>query len=190
MHVISRDSLCYFLTSVANDRLPVFRSDAIKDIACKALVEARNSGKFALYTYVIMPDHLHVITDSARSSENTLRFINGIIGHCVIAHLKERGYESSLAKLRQETKRRNYRHSLWNHHPNVRVLFTEGMLMERVHYLHQNPVRAGLVERAEDYRYSIVRCWQGKPLEDEPLLVDIDRIKWRRSLQGNKRGRR
>ena len=105
MHVISRDSPCYFLTSVANDRLPVFRTDAIKDIACKALNEARNSGKFALYAYVIMPDHLHVITDSARSSEDTLRFINGIIGHHVIAHLKERGYESSLAKLRQETEK-------------------------------------------------------------------------------------
>ena len=181
MHVISRDSPCYFLTSVAKDRLPVFRTHTLKDVACKALDEARKSGRFALYAYVFMPDHLHVVTDSARSSEETLRFINGIIGHRVIAHLKERHCESSLAKLRQETKRRNYRHSLWDHHPNVRLLLTEKMLMERVNYLHQNPVRAGLVERAEDYRYSSVRCWSGKPLEDEPLLVDIDRIKWRRS---------
>jgi putative transposase len=190
MHVISRDSPCYFLTSVAKDRLLVFRTDAIKDIACKALDEARKSGQFALYAYVIMPDHLHLITDSARSSEDTLRFINGIMSHRVIGHLKEKGHEVSLLKLRQETKRRNYCHSLWDHHPNVRVLLTEGMLMERVHYLHQNPVRAGLVKRAEDYRYSSVRCWNGEPLQDEPLLVDIDRIKWRRSLKENKRTRR
>ena len=190
MHVISRDSPCYFLTSVAKDRLRVFRTDAIKDVACKALDEARKSGKFALYAYVIMPDHLHLITDSARSSADTLRFINGIMSHRVIGHLKKNGYEVSLLKLRQETKRRRYQHSLWDHHPNVRLLLSEGMLMERVHYLHQNPVRAGLVERAEDYRYSSVRCWNGKPLEDEPLLVDIDRIKWRRSLQGDKRTRR
>jgi hypothetical protein len=57
------------------------------------------------------------------------------------------------------------------------------MLLERVHYLHENPVRAGLVSRAEDYRYSRVRCWNGKPLDDEPLLFDINRIKWRRSLK-------
>jgi REP element-mobilizing transposase RayT len=167
---------------VAKDRLPVFRTDALKDVACRALYEARKSGKFGLYAYVIMPDHLHVVTDSARSSEETLRFTNGIIGHRVIGDLKERHCESSLAKLRQETKRRNYRHSLWDHHPNVRLLLTEKMLMERVNYLHQNPVRAGLVESAEDYRCSSVRCWSGKPLEDEPLLVDIDQIKWRRSL--------
>jgi REP element-mobilizing transposase RayT len=159
----------------------VFRTDEIKKITCEALNEARKSGNFALYAYVIMPDHLHVISDSARSSADTLRFLNGIISHRLIEYLKERGYESSLHKLRQETKARQYRHALWDHHPNVRLLFTERMLMERVHYIHQNPVRAGLVERAEDYRYSSVRCWIGKPLEDEPLLMDIDRIKWRRT---------
>ena len=35
MHVISKDSPCYFLTSVAKDRLPVFRKDEMKDITCK-----------------------------------------------------------------------------------------------------------------------------------------------------------
>ena len=179
MHVISRDSPCYFLTSVAKDRLTVFRKDAIKEIVCKALDEARKSAKFALYAYVIMPDHLHVVTDSARSSEDTLRFINGIISHRVITYLKEKRYDSSLQKLRQATKRRGYKHSLWDHHPNVRLLLTEKMLMERVHYIHENPVRAGLVERAEDYRYSSVRCWNQEPREDEPLLMDIGNIKWR-----------
>jgi putative transposase len=179
MHVISRDAPCYFLTSVPKDRLPVFRTDELKDVAGNAINEARKSGKFALYAYVIMPDHLHVITDSARTSKDALRFINGIISHRVITHLKEKGYESSLQKLRQETKRRHYQHSLWDHHPNVRVLLTEQMLTERLRYVHENPVRAGLVERAEDYRYSSVRCWNQRPLEDEPLLMDIDRIKWR-----------
>jgi putative transposase len=126
-----------------------------------------------------MPDHLHVITDSSRSSADTLRFINGILGHRVITYLKEHGYESSLHKLRQETKRRQYRHSLWDHHPNVRLLLTENMLLERVRYVHENPVRAGLVERPEDYRYSSVRCWSGKPLDDEPILMVLDHIQWR-----------
>src|SRR2546429_9127771 len=80
MHIISRDSPCYYLTSVAKDRLPVFRSDEIKLITCAAVDEARKSGKFALYAYVIMPDHLHVITDAILSPSKTLQFINGITG--------------------------------------------------------------------------------------------------------------
>lgn len=128
-----------------------------------------------------MPDHLHVISDSARSSADTLRFINGIIARRIIDYLKEHGQEKSLEKLRHETKRKEYRYSVFDHHPNARLLLTEKMLMERVHYTHQNPVRAGLVERAEDYHWSSVRCWNGNMLEDEPLLMDLDRIRWRRS---------
>jgi putative transposase len=56
----------------------------------------------------------------------------------------------------------------------------EGVFMQKVNYIHLNPVRAGLVERAIDYRWSSVRIWQGREAEDEPLRVDIDRIQWRR----------
>jgi len=127
-----------------------------------------------------MPDHLHVISNSARSSGDTLRFINGIIGRRVIDHLKNQGHERSLLKLRHETRNREYQYSLWDHHPNTRLLLTEKMLMERVHYTHNNPIRAGLVERAEDHRWSSIRCWNGNTLEAEPLLMNLDQIKWRR----------
>jgi hypothetical protein len=51
--------------------------------------------------------------------------------------------------------------------------------MQKVHYIHQNPVRAGLVENAEDYRFSSARLWKGSPLDDEPFLTDHKQIKWR-----------
>ena len=181
MHVISRDAPCYYLTSVAKDRLPVFRADEIKVITCAALNEARRLGKFGLYAYVIMPDHLHVVTDSSLSSACTLQFINGITGRRVIDYLKAHNHDLSLRKLQHEIRPRHYRYSLWDHHPNARLLLTEDMLMQRVNYTHQNPVRAGLVSHTEDYRWSSVRCWNRRILEDEPLKMDIDRIRWRRS---------
>ena len=55
------------------------------------------------------------------------------------------------------------------------------MFMQRVNYIHQNPVRGGLVVRAEDYRWSSARCWSGRVLEDEPLLMDLDKIIWRKA---------
>jgi REP element-mobilizing transposase RayT len=179
MHIISRDSPCYYLTSVTKDRLPVFRSNEIKAITCTALDEARRSGGFALYAYVIMPDHLHLITDSILAPSRTLQFINGITSRRLIGYLKEQNYEASLKKLRHEVRPRRYSHSLWDHHPDARLLLTEKMLMQRVHYTHQNPVRAGLVNQPEEYRWSSIRSWTGNSLEDEPLRMDLDRIKWR-----------
>jgi REP element-mobilizing transposase RayT len=66
MDRISKDSPAYFFTVVTKDRLPVFRTDTLKMIACGALDDARRSGGFAIYAYVIMPDHIHIITDPAR----------------------------------------------------------------------------------------------------------------------------
>jgi len=60
-------------------------------------------------------------------------------------------------------------------------IFSEAMFMQKVNYIHLNPVRAGLVEKATDYRWSSARIWQGCPLEDEPLKVNMDKIRWRRA---------
>ena len=179
MHTISRDTPAPYLTCVAKDRLPVFRTDALALVACAALHEARTSGGFSIYAYVIMPDHLHAITDSALKPSKVLQYINGIISRRVIDHLKERGHNASLRKLRRESGTRGHKYSLWEHHSNVLPIFSEDMLMQKVNYIHQNPVRAKLVERAEEYRWSSARIWKRCALEDEPLMVDIDQIAWR-----------
>jgi hypothetical protein len=41
MATINKDNSCLFVTTVARNRLPVFRTDALKGIACRALDEAR-----------------------------------------------------------------------------------------------------------------------------------------------------
>jgi REP element-mobilizing transposase RayT len=131
MFKISPGSPAYYLTSVTKDRLPVFRSEKIKTIAAKALDEARNSGGFLILAYVIMPDHLHLVTDSSKKPEAILGYVNGIVARRVINFLKEHGYESSLQKLRHEDYRR-HRYSLWDHHPDIRQLTSESMFMQRV----------------------------------------------------------
>jgi putative transposase len=189
MHTISRDNPAFYITSVANSRLPVFRTDEMKKVACDALSEARRSAGFSLYAYVLMPDHLHLITDSILKPSKVLQYINGIISRRVIDHLKERGHNASLQKLRHVTRKRQYRYSLWDHHNNLFSITSEDMFMQKVNYIHQNPVRAGLVENAEDYLWSSIRFWRGTPLENEPLEVDLKLISWRRGVASKFTGR-
>jgi putative transposase len=180
MATTSRDNPCLSITSVAHDRLAVFRTDARKQIVCAALDEARHSGGFAIFAYAIMPDHLHIVTDGALKPSDTLRFLNGISSHRVIGYLKENNYTRSLSKLRDARKARGHAHSLWDGHSHALPVFNESFFMQRVNYIHQNPVRAGWVERAEDYRWSSIRYWNRWPREDEPLCVDLDKIAWRK----------
>jgi putative transposase len=176
---ISRDSPCLSITAGAKDRLPVFRTDSIKTIFSAALDEARRSAGFLIFAYVIMPDHLHVITSGARKPSDTLRFIKGVASRRIIQHLKDGSFHASLEKLRGAGKADRHEYTLCERHSNVMLLTAESTFMERVHYLHQNPVRAGLVKRAEDYRWSSVRSWARVAAEDEPLKVDVGKIVWR-----------
>jgi REP element-mobilizing transposase RayT len=61
---VSIDKHGLFLTVVGKDRLPVFQTNKIKQITCDAIDEARMSSGFLLLAYVLMPDHLHILTDS------------------------------------------------------------------------------------------------------------------------------
>jgi putative transposase len=177
---ISRDTPCLSITSVAHDRLPVFGKEALKNLACGALDEARHSAGFAIFAYVLMPDHLHIITDGTRKPSDTLRFINGILSRRVIGYLKQNNHTASLEKLRDVRKAREHQYSLWDGHSNVFLITSEAAFMQRANYIHQNPVRAGLVARAEDYRWSSARSWRACPREGEPLTVDLDKLIWRK----------
>ena len=116
---ISRDSQALYITLVARNRLPVFKTDTIKNITCQALDEARNSGEFLIFAYAIMPDHLHLLTDQPKTSADVLRYIKGITGRRVIDYLRDKKYERSLAKLRHEEWKRNHAYSLWQKEKNV-----------------------------------------------------------------------
>ena len=179
MFRISRKTPAYYLTSVTHNRLPIFRTDRLKEVVCKALDEARKSAGFMIFAYVVMPDHNHLITDNARSTSDTLRFVNGITAKPVIDYLKENEFESCLAKLRIQVRDREHKHSVFQHHPNAFEIYGEDKMMEKVNYIHINPVRAGLVKVPDDYLYSSSRQWHGKPIENEPLITDHKMINWR-----------
>ena len=175
---ISIDSPALFITAVGKDRLPIFQKNKIKELTCAAIDEARTSAGFLLFAYVLMPDHLHLLTDAPLKPSVVLQYIKGIVARRVIDHLKKGEYESSLRKLRHADWKR---FSLWQHDSDVFSVTSESKFMEKVNYIHANPVRAGLVDRAEDYRWSSARWWNGTPAEDEPLRLDLDKIVWRRS---------
>jgi putative transposase len=180
--LVSQDSPALYITVVTKNRLPVFKTERMKEILCNAIDEARISAGILLFAYVVMIDHLHLITSRRSTTSDVLRIIKGVTARRVIDYLQENSYWSSLAKLEHAVRERNFRHSLWQVEKNVLPVFSEGMFMEKVNYIHQNPVRAGLVGRAVEYRWSSARIWHGCQNEKEPLLVDKDLLYWRRSM--------
>ncbi len=167
------------MTSVTHNRLLIFRTDEIKQIVAKAINEARRSGGFLIFAYVIMLDHTHFLTDNGREIKDVLRFINGILARRVINYLKENDFQSSLSKLRATERPDEQKYSVYQHHPNAFRITGEDAFMQKVNYIHLNPVTAGLAEHPDDYLYSSARQWHNRALENEPLVTDHSKTAWR-----------
>jgi REP element-mobilizing transposase RayT len=178
--LISHDSPVLYITAVTKDRLRVFQTDKLRELLCLALDEARRSAGLLLFGYVIMLDHMHLLTSRPSTTSNVLRVLKGITARRIIDYLKVNNYSTSLAKLCHQERDRNYKYSLWQTEKNVLPIFSEGMFMEKLNYIHQNPVRGDLVSSAIDYRWSSARIWRRCALENEPLMMDNDVMYWRK----------
>ena len=178
MFKISRTTPAYYFTSVAHHRLPIFQTDKLKRVVCDAYEEVRRKHGILILAYVIMLDHVHLLVYSNKEMSEVLRLLNGVSARRVIQYLKENGFEDSLFKLRGETRERNHKHSVWQHHPDSLEIFGEDTFRQKAEYIHMNPVRAGLVASPLEYRFSSSRLWAGR-VEDEPLLTDHKEIDWR-----------
>lgn len=101
-----------YFTSVTHKRLPIFRTDILKQVLCDAYREACDRHRILLLAYVIMADHTHLLAYADREMDEVLRLLNGVAAKRVIDYLKRNGFEDSLFKLRGEVRGRNHRHSV------------------------------------------------------------------------------
>jgi len=123
----------FFVTSATIQRLPIFRREANAKLLIDTLAHYRDEGKFLLYEFVIMPDHIHALLNPAEkiSLERAMQFIKGGFSF----RMKERG-------------------SLWQaSFTNHRIRDREDHERHR-DYIRMNPVRARLARRPEEYPYS------------------------------------
>ena len=168
----------YSLTFCTESRRAAFTEAPVVQLVLKHFLQQADQQGFAMLAYCFMPDHVHLLVYSDKEMKEVLRLLNGVAARRVIQYLKENSFETSLLKLRGEVRERNHRHSVWQHHSDSLEIVGEETFRQKVEYIHQNPVRAGLVESSLDYQFSSCRQWSGESVTDEALLVDRD-IDWR-----------
>ena len=56
---------------------------------------------------------------------------------------------------------KNQSYQVWMHENHAIYLYGPNFIKEKIDYLHHNPVRAGIVEKPEDYLYSSARWYAG-----------------------------
>jgi REP element-mobilizing transposase RayT len=116
--------------------------------------------KSQLFAYVIMPSHLHLVLYMPKG-QSIIDFMRDFKRHTSLEIRKlaekERRYYL-LERLRSNAEfSKNQTHKVWMDRFDDLIITTERMMGIKVNYIHFNPVKAGLVEKPEDWEFSSAR---------------------------------
>ena len=129
-------------------RTPWFREVAVAEHCISALKEAAGQESFRVYAYCFMPDHLHLLL-GADPDANLVGFVKRF-KQTTGWWLRNR-YLAGILKASPT--------SLWQKSYHDHVVRSEEGLHQIAKYIVGNPVRAGLVESAEDYPFCGSLVW-------------------------------
>ena len=162
--IADRDRI-FFVTTNLRPRVPAL-SHSERDLVVEQVARQHAAGQFLLFGYVIMPSHAHLLIAPKAAG--------------LIAVMRE--FKSCTA-LKLAVSRGSVR-SFWQPRYFDFVLRRVGDFWDKLAYIHQNPVEAGLATRAESWLWSSAAHYSGTGSVAafiDPVDLPVDRHAWLRA---------
>jgi len=128
----------HFLTFSCYRRLPYLAQPEAKHLFEDALERIGKKYKFVVAGYVVRPEHVHLLENElARSS-----------------------LDRAIKSIKLWVALRSRERPFWQARYYDFNVFTEEKRVEKLRYMHRNPVKRGLVEKPNDWPWSSFRHYQ------------------------------
>lgn len=157
---------------------------------CKLLIDDiafyQNRGDYCLLAYVIMPNHFHLVvkTNNDVTISQCIGNLKRISSRHINAWLDQNRETSFLTQLEDCARQEPAKDCrIWKPRFDSLVITQEKTLRQKIEYIHNNPVKAGLVFKPDEWRYSSARNYRAgrnpflpanNGLGDAMINVDID----------------
>ncbi len=168
-YAISDKFDAYFLTMTVVYWVDLFTRMEYKQIIVDSLNHCVAKKGLIVHGWVLMTNHLHLIsrTEEPHTMTSFLRDFKKFTSKSLVSEIKathESRREWLLDKFHFEANRtqRAEQFKLWQDGNHPVLMDSSRILEQRLHYLHENPVRQGIVENAEDYLHSSALDYSGR----------------------------
>jgi putative transposase len=133
-----------------------------KDILLKSMKHCQVEKGLMIHAWVIMSNHAHLIISEGGEKDipsivrDSKKYTSTRLVAAIDNNTKEsrREWMMNMFSFAGARNNANDKYQFWQEGYHPVALDTEEKWRQRMNYLHDNPVRAGLVWRAEDYKYS------------------------------------
>jgi putative transposase len=153
-----------FVTTTVRDWRPIFLNNEMAIMALHQLSETVKYYGESIGVYCLMPSHLHAIIKLGN-----IKNLSKIIGS--FKSLSSRRIKDQFPDSISNWPNANGSFHLWKARFDDFIIRDVEQLKVKMNYIHENPVRAKLVEKAIDWKYSSARAW----LLDEKGIIEIDK---------------
>ena len=170
----------YFVSFAVTEWIDVFTRKEYRDIVLESLRYCQKEKGMEIFSWCIMTNHIHLVFRSSKGikPENILgdfkRYTSKEIVKSIIDNPKESRKKWLLELfLRAGKKASNVnKYQFWRHDNKPIELWSNKVIEQKINYIHNNPVKEGLVFNAEDYPYSSARDYSGeKGLLDDVIVI-------------------
>lgn len=162
---IKDQAALYYLTFQVVHWADIFTRKLYRDIIIDSLKFCKDNKGLEVYAYVIMSNHIHLLARSANGDlSGTIRDLKRHTSRKITDAIQNndesrREWLLSLFKSAANSHSRNETYQVWTHENHAEQIFSNDFIEQKIEYIHNNPVKAGWVEKPEDYLYSSARCY-------------------------------
>ena len=161
----------HFVTCTILHWLPIFtRKESVQTIidSLKFLQEKEN---LKIYAYVILENHLHMIV-SSDDLHKSMQSFKQYTAKQILDMLKRENVKTILEQLMlyKKAHHKEKTYQVWEEGYQPKLIKNDAMMIQKINYIDNNPVKRGYVDEAEHWRYSSTRDYEGIK-----GLVDIER---------------
>lgn len=154
----------YFITYAVVNWIDLFTRNEYKNILLKSWQHCWEQMGLEVYAWMIMTNHVHMIIGSNKNFLEDIvrdmkRHTSFELKNAIQQHPGESRKEWILWMMERAGKKNgnNSNFQLWQQHNQPIELTTIEILNQKLEYIHNNPVRAGIVDKAEEYLYGSAR---------------------------------
>ncbi|MEM7016074.1 MAG: transposase [Pseudomonadota bacterium] len=153
----------HFLTCTVVNWLPLFSSPAMTQILFDSFNFLQMQQRLNLYAYVIMENHLPLLA-SAYDLSKEIGDFKSYTARQSIDFLRERNGRNVLEQLSyHKLKHKKDRHyQMWQEGSHLQEIQSREMTVQKLEYIHNNPVKRDYVDDPLHWRYSSARNYHGQ----------------------------
>jgi putative transposase len=161
-YTVREKERAHFITSTIVAWLPVFHRAECRDILVDSLDYCRREKGLRLYAWVIMENHFHAVVHAeAGNLPRVMADLKKFTAGKLLAQLEVEGRSDLLECLAsgKAAHKTGSRYQLWQEGYHPQAIYTDETILQKIDYIHANPVRRGWVTSPEHWRYSSAHEW-------------------------------